>query len=217
MNVRKRWFAWAYRYVDRLQRPTTARIRRALVGDLRGYVLDVGCGPGTNFRYYAPDAHVVALDYNEYMLPMARAEAARLEGAHEQIEVRHADATALPFPDGSFDAYVSTLVLCSVSDLERAVDEAWRVLRPGGQLRVFEHVRSSSPWIARVQRWLSPAWGVVADGCRLDQETDAAFRARGFQVEEDGRPRVLAEPFPLIVLRARKPVDAPSAPPSSTP
>lgn len=205
----KRWFAWIYRYIDRLQRPATARVRQALLRDLEGDVLDIGCGPGTNFRYYPAGARVTAIDYNEHMLPMARAEVARLEadgslsGAH--IEVRQADAMALPFPDESFDAYVTTLVLCSVPDLDRAVEEAWRVLRPGGHVRLFEHVRSNSKWIARFQRWLNPAWGVVADGCRLDRETDAAFVARGFKVVENVRPRVPAEPLPLVVLRARKP------------
>jgi SAM-dependent methyltransferase len=207
--MRKRWFAWIYRYIDRLQRPATARVRRTLLGDLQGDVLDVGCGPGTNFRYYPAGTRVTAIDYNEHMLPMARAEAARIEGDPSHggvhIEVSQADAMALPFPDESFDAYVTTLVLCSVPDLDRAVDEAWRVLRPGGQLRIFEHVRSTSKWIARFQRWLNPAWGLIADGCHLDRETDAAFLARGFEIVEELRPRVPAEPFPLVVLRAMKP------------
>ena len=102
-------------------------------------------------------------------------------------------------------AETGTLVLCSVPDLEAAVDEAWRVLRPGGELRIFEHVRSESEWKARIQGWLNPAWGYVADGCRLDRDTDGAFLRRGFEVVEEQRPSIPAEPLPLVILKARKP------------
>src|SRR5690606_26575622 len=120
------------------------------------------------------------------------------------IEVRQADASAVPVGDASFDAYVSTLALCSVPDLDAALDEAWRVLRPGGEVRIFEHVRSSAAWKARVQSWLSPLWGYVADGCRLDRATDVAFRRRGFEVIEERRPP-FPKPLPLVLLKARKP------------
>lgn len=205
-RLRQRWFAWIYRYVDRAQRPMTAATRRELLGDLEGDVLDVGCGPGTNFEHYGAGARVTAADYNPGMVRLAQ------ETLHERgpfpaaIEVRQADATALPFEDASFDAYVTTLVLCSVPDLDAAVEEAWRVLRPGGALRIFEHVRSSSAWMARVQGALNPAWGYVADGCRLDRATDVAFKGRGFEVIEERRPRMKAEPLPLVVLKARKPL-----------
>lgn len=204
MKLRQRWFAWIYRHVDRWQRRATADTRRDLLGDLEGDVLDVGCGPGTNFPHYAPAARVTAVDYNQHMLEHARR--ALAEPHRATIEVRQADAMALPFADASFDAYVSTLVLCSVPDLDRAVEEAWRVLRPGGALRLFEHVRSASPWKAHLQGWLSPAWGIVADGCHLDRETHRAFIARGFEVVEERHPDLTAEPLPLVVLKARKPV-----------
>lgn len=198
----QRWFAWVYRYVDRIQRPFTARTRAVLLGDLTGDVLDVGCGPGTNFDHYGPGARVTAVDYNPGMIALARR---ALPAPHAEVSVQVADATALPFPDESFDAYVSTLVLCSVPDLARAVDEAWRVLRPGGEVQIFEHVRSSSAWRAQIQTWLSPAWGVVADGCRLDRDTLGAFRRRGFDILEVTRPHIPAEPLPLVIFRGRKP------------
>ncbi len=204
-RLRQRWFAWVYRYVDRAQRPVTAAIRADLLGDLEGDVLDVGCGPGTNFEHYGPGARVTAVDYNPGMVRLAQDALREAEPFRATIEVRQADATALPFEDASFDAYVTTLVLCSVPDLDAAVDEAWRVLRPGGALRIFEHVRSSSPWKARVQGWLNPAWGFVADGCHLDRATDAAFIARGFEVIEEQRPSV-PKPLPLVVLKARRPL-----------
>ena len=205
MNLRKRWFAWIYRYADRLQRPFTARIHSDLLGDLTGEVLDVGCGPGTNFQYYPAAARVTAFDYNPHMVQQAQQTLARLPQPHATITVQVADAMALPFPDASFDTYVSTLVLCSVPDLDTAADEAWRILRPGGELRLFEHVRSESRWKARLQRLFSPVWGIVADGCRLDRQTHLVFLAHGFELIEEQRPNLPAEPMPLVILRARKP------------
>lgn len=203
-RLRQRWFAWIYRWVDRVQKPFTARTRRALLGDLEGEVLDVGCGPGTNFEHYGPSARVTAVDYNPGMVALAE-RALRKSSHRAAIQVRQADAGALPFEDASFDAYVSTLVLCSVPDLDAAVDEAWRVLRPGGQARIFEHVRSNSRWKASIQRWLNRPWGYVADGCRLDRDTAGAFRRRGFEFIEEQHPSVRAEPLPLLILKARKP------------
>jgi ubiquinone/menaquinone biosynthesis C-methylase UbiE len=140
-------------------------VRRDLLGDVEGDILDVGCGPGTNFEHYRPSAHVTAVDYNEHMLTLARRTLAALPEPHARIELRVADASSLPFEDASFDVYVTTLVLCSVDDLDAAVEEAWRVLRPGGHLRLFEHVRSLSPWKARLQSWLNPPWAYFVDGC----------------------------------------------------
>ena len=199
---RQRWFAWAYRYIDRIQRPFTARTRATLLGDLAGEILDVGCGLGTNFEHYGQGARVTAIDYNPGMVALARQ---ALPAPHAQVTVQIADATALPFPDKSFDAYVTTLVLCSVPDLERAVDEAWRILRPGGEVRVFEHVRSERAWKAQLQTWLSGPWGFVADGCRLDRDTLGAFRRRGFEILEVTRPRIPVEPLPLVIFRGQKP------------
>lgn len=207
-RIRQRWFAFVYRLVDRVQRPFTANTRRRLLGDLEGDVLDVGCGPGTNFEHYGPRARVTAVDYNPGMVDLARRTLAGMAAPHPPIEVRQADAQALPFEDASFDAYVTTLVLCSVPDLDGAIAEAWRVLRPGGEIRLFEHVRSASAWRARVQGWLNPVWGYVADGCRLDRDTVEAVRRRGFEIVEEEHPRVPAEPLPLVILRARKPLVA---------
>ncbi len=202
VTLGKRWFARVYSWVDRRQRVHTAPIRRALLSDLEGDVLDVGIGPGTNLEHYGTGARVMAVDYNEHMLELARRD---LDRTIAQVELRQADAGSLPFPDESFDAYVTTLVLCSVPDLERAIDEAWRVLRPGGALRIFEHVRSSSRWKARAQSLLTPLWGIFVDGCHLDRDPAATIRARGFAVTEESHPRVRAEPLPLLVLHAVKP------------
>ncbi|MDA0269856.1 MAG: methyltransferase domain-containing protein [Chloroflexi bacterium] len=198
--MRQRLFALIYLPFDRLQRRPLAAVRDALVGDLVGDVIEVGCGPGSNFAHYRAAARVTAVDSNPHMLAAARRAAERAEA---EITVLEADALRLPVGDASADAYVTALVLCSVADVEAALREARRVLRPGGQLRLFEHVRSHRPAFARLQRWLSPAWSVVADGCHLDRDPVAALHAAGFDdivIEATSGGGLV----PMVLVSARK-------------
>ena len=197
--MRRRLFAKFWGWFEPRTRHRFARYRAELVAGLDGRVLEIGCGNGANFEHYASSATVTATDYSEYMLQPAR-EAA--EAASATIEVRAADAMELPFEDASFDAVVSSLVLCSVPDQARALAELRRVLRPGGELRVFEHVRSQRTWVAVMQRVATPLWRIPGDGCHLDRDTDRAVREAGFEVESSER---LALGLPHVQLRARTP------------
>jgi ubiquinone/menaquinone biosynthesis C-methylase UbiE len=98
-----------------------------------------------------------------------------------------AAAEALPFRDGVFDTVVSGLVLCSVTDPARALSEAKRVLRPGGELRALEHVRSTRPWRGRLQDAIQPAWTWFAGGCHPNRTTEQSVEAAGFVIAADGR------------------------------
>ena len=199
-ELRRRLFAWGYsRAAPRLTRATLPHRRHLLTG-LDGRVLEAGCGPGNNFSLYPAGLDVVAVDRNEHMLTRAR-EAA--DGAAASIAVERADLHALPFADGSFDHVVATLVLCSV-DQPRALAEVRRVLRPGGMLRLWEHVRSERGWVASLQRAYSPIHGVYADGCHLDRDTASAVRSAGFEVLEEERVTVIE---PHLLLIARRPAD----------
>ncbi|MFP4235232.1 MAG: class I SAM-dependent methyltransferase [Nitriliruptoraceae bacterium] len=101
-----------------------------------------------------------------------------------QVEVVDAVAEALPLPDASVDVAIATLVLCTVSDPELAVAELRRVLRPGGELLVLEHVASHQPGRLRLQHAITPAWKVVARGCHLDRDTRATLATGGFDVSD---------------------------------
>ncbi len=200
--MRQRFFAWFYARTEGRARKQTADLRARLVGDLEGEILEIGCGTGPNFEYYPAGARVTATDYSEHMLPRAHADA---EAAAASVELRLAAAGALPFDDASFDAAVSTLVLCSVPDLDQALSELRRVLRPGGALRIFEHVRSDRAWVAAMQGIANPVWGLVSDGCRLNRDTASAVKAAGFEVEREEQPRFSALPLKTIALFARSP------------
>jgi SAM-dependent methyltransferase len=143
--------------------------RRRLVSSARGRVLEIGAGTGLNLRHY-PDS-VDELVLAEPVESMAAHIDASARGGDTPVSVVHARAEELPFGDDSFDTVVSTLVLCTVGDPERAVAEVRRVLRPGGRFLFCEHVRADSRRLARWQERLAGPWALFADGCRCDRET----------------------------------------------
>jgi ubiquinone/menaquinone biosynthesis C-methylase UbiE len=161
--------------VGLMDRLGLSRLRRDLSRGLGGEILEVGVGTGRQLPHHPPGAQVTGVDPDAAALRRAarRAPRARLVVA---------EAEALPFPDDSFDWVVFALVLCTVRDPEAALREARRVLRPGGRLRVLEHVRSPSPALARAQALANPVWGAVAGGCRLDRTTRESIVAAGFSV-----------------------------------
>jgi ubiquinone/menaquinone biosynthesis C-methylase UbiE len=146
-------------------------------------VLELGCGDGRAFEHYSAGVEqVVAIERD----PVARAAAAeRARAASVPIEVVAGDAASLPAEDDSFDTAVVIWVLCSVDDPAIALSELRRVLRPGGELRFYEHVRSGNAVFRNVQRAVDALfWTRALGGCRTTRDTVAAIRAAGFRLGE---------------------------------
>lgn len=179
-----------------------AEHRRELLAGLRGRVAEVGAGSGANFRHYPAEVtEVVALEPESYLRGLAQ-KAART--APVPVTVREGVAGTLPLPDGSMDAVVASLVLCSVPDQAAALAEMCRVLRPGGELRFYEHVRAGSAGLARAQALLdrSRLWPLVAGGCHCGRDTVAAVAAAGLEVER-------CREFSFLPSRMAPPITAP--------
>jgi SAM-dependent methyltransferase len=155
--------------------------RHTLLQGLSGRVIEVGAGNGLNFPHY-PDSvtEVVAVEPEPFLRDRAR-EGAR--GVSVPITVVAGLAAPLPVESEAFDACVFSLVLCSVPDQGAALAEARRVLRPGGELRFYEHVRSSRPAAARAQRAFDLLWPHVGGGCHASRDTRAAIERAGFAIE----------------------------------
>ncbi|HEV3475012.1 MAG TPA: class I SAM-dependent methyltransferase, partial [Actinomycetota bacterium] len=175
------FFARAWDTIVRLGGREELRNRTELLSGTRGRVLEVGAGSGLNFRLYPPEVEqVVAVEPEPTMASRA---AERARRADVPVKMVRATAEALPFRDETFDTVVLCLVFCSVDDPVRAASQVRRVLRPGGELRVYEHVRSASPRAARWQDRFERPWGVVGGGCHPNRDTVATLRASGFEVD----------------------------------
>ncbi|MFF8904799.1 class I SAM-dependent methyltransferase [Streptomyces olivaceoviridis] len=159
--------------------------RDRLLAGLSGRVLEVGAGQGRNVRHYPETVtEVVALEPDDTLRTAAERAAA---SAPVPVAVVAGEAADLPGVDGAFDAVVASLVLCSVDDLPGVLAEMRRVLRPGGQMRFYEHVRSPHRWAGLLQDAITPLWSRAAGGCHPNRDTESALRAAGFTVTEIDR------------------------------
>jgi ubiquinone/menaquinone biosynthesis C-methylase UbiE len=203
VSLRDRIFAAGYDPLSaRWEKRHGAELRRKLLADARGRVLEIGAGTGLSIPLYPPVEELVATDPSEPMLRRARRRAAQ---AGRDVTFVEAPAEQLPFADDSFDTVVSMAVLCTVADPARALLEIRRVLRPGGRLLFLEHVRADEPKRARWQDRLEGVWGVVAGGCHPNRRTLDAVREAGFavpQVEHGELPGVPRLIRPYVTGRA---------------
>jgi ubiquinone/menaquinone biosynthesis C-methylase UbiE len=178
--VRHPVFARCYTRVGQLMDAEIGDHRRRLLAGLTGRVLEVGAGNGLNFPHYpATVTEVLAVEPEPYLRRLALAAARQ---APVPIRVVAGTAEALPIHDGAHDAVVASLVLCTVTDPDRALAETRRVLRPGGRLRFYEHVRAEDPQLARWQDRLERPWGWLVGGCHPNRDTVAAITAAGLRV-----------------------------------
>jgi ubiquinone/menaquinone biosynthesis C-methylase UbiE len=194
------------RFYDRISRsmwPIEVDHRTELVAGLQGRVLEVGAGTGINFQLYPEGVEVIGLEPEPNMMERARVSAAE---APARVRLLRAAAEAIPFEDAAFDAVVISLVFCTVRKPSVAASELRRVLRPEGQLRIFEHVRSENPRHARWQDWLTPIWRPFSGGCHPNRDTAATLRSSGFDVDVRRipiGPPTPARPHILGVARPR--------------
>lgn len=210
-------FARVYsRLSARAEEHGQAEHRDRVLAGLTGRVIEVGAGNGLNFPHYpATVSEVLAVEPEAYL----RAEAERVaEQASVPIRVVDGLADDIPADDGALDAGVASLVLCTVPDPGAALRELHRVVRPGGELRFYEHVLSDRPGLARAQRAAQNTgfWPLVAGGCHCARDTESAIRDAGFEIESCDhftyRPALfefVAQPRILGVARRPEGRDAP--------
>ncbi|MQA12726.1 MAG: methyltransferase domain-containing protein [Pseudonocardiaceae bacterium] len=180
------WFARVYERISRAAEGAgVAEHRDRLLAGLTGRVVEVGAGNGLNFAHYPGTVtEVLAVEPEDRLRGIAEGAVAE---ATVPVRVVAGRAEQLPVADGSCDAAVVSLVLCSVPDQHRALAEIHRILRPGGELRFYEHVRSDRMLLARAEDLVSPLWSRLAGGCHLNRDTAAAVPAAGFTVDTQDR------------------------------
>ncbi len=162
-------------FLARGERLGMTQRRAALLSEARGRVLEIGAGTGLNLAHYPETVEELVLtDPVKPMAERARARAAESD-LRQGLEVVGAPAEELPFATASFDTVVSTMVLCTVADVEAALSEIARVLAPGGRLLFIEHVRADATRLGRWQLRLAGLWAAWAQGCRCDRDLVSAI------------------------------------------
>lgn len=165
------------------------RARRRLFGRARGRVLELGVGTGLNLPSYPRVVDLTGIDISPRMLARARRRAYSL-GMDARLEV--ADIEQLPFSDASFDTVTAACVFCSVDDPVRGLREAARVVRPGGQVLLYEHVRPDNPVLGRIADLISPLARTLF-GPELNRPTERNIEAAGLHVTEVRRRGIWRE------------------------
>lgn len=142
-------------------------------------VLEVGLGTGKNIEFYPPGVEVTGIDLTPGMLERARK---RADTLHKKVDLRLGDVQSLEFPDNSFDTVVATFVFCSVPDPVQGLSEVRRVVRPGGQVLILEHMRSTQPLVGLLMDLLNPLV-VRTMGANINRRTVENARQGGLILE----------------------------------
>ena len=162
-----KWFPMVYDVaMNPLEFIKLKRVRKLLVSQATGRVLEIGSGTGFNFPFYTNARQVDAIEPNPTMrnISMKRK-------VPTPIHTYLLGAEKLPFADNTFDSVVATLVFCTIPDPLQAIKELERVSKPGAKILVLEHVRLNNPLVGKAQDIVSPMWKKLCDGCHLNRNT----------------------------------------------
>jgi ubiquinone/menaquinone biosynthesis C-methylase UbiE len=209
MGLYQRLFAHGLALGDDAQHRLYGDRKRALFAGLSGTVVESGPGTGINLPYLPRNIRWIGIEPNPHMHPFIHKAASEQD---IEIELRAAPASETGLLDDSADAVISTLVLCSVPDLDAVLAEIKRILKPGGRFVFIEHVAApADSWLRTLQRSIKPIWKPLADGCHPDRETTQAIERAGFaDVHYETFRADLPVVSPHVIGTAVMPADAPT-------
>ena len=160
-------------------------IRKELIGDLEGAILEVGSGTGTNFEHYNSKAKVIALEPSSFMLDKSKAKLpkkAQITTCNMGVSDIRLDSI---IKNNSLDYIICTLVLCTIPDQNSALDKFKKWLKPTGKLIILEHIHAQNKPRKLLYNIVNPFWKIFGDGCNLNRDTDISIKKAGFTVESE--------------------------------
>ncbi len=174
-----------------------SRYRRPVLAPASGRILEIGFGTGANLSHYPESVQQLEIVEPDAALNVRAGR--RLEKSSRDVIVHAFSAEQLPFDAASFDTVVSTFTLCSIPDVESALSEVHRVLKPGGQFLFLEHGLSPESSVARWQHRLTPIQKVIGGGCHLDRPMRSLIERAGLNIESAGYEERYAPKLPKVV------------------
>lgn len=177
-----KWFPSIYDMaMGPLEKTKFNKIRKTLVNQAIGRVLEIGSGTGMNFPLYQNATQVDAIEPNPLMKERALK---RMERSRIPIQTYLVKAEKLPFADNTFDSVVATLVFCTIPEPMKALQEIQRVSKPNAKILLFEHVRVDKALLGKTQDVLTPLWKKAFDGCHLNRDTLELIKQSSLSVME---------------------------------
>lgn len=162
-----------------LEKIAFRELRRRLLREVSGKILEIGIGTGANTPFYPETELIAGIDSRPEMIAGISS-----RKSSNLLVAACADASSLPFPTSGFDYVVSSLVFCSVVDVDTTLNEIRRVLKPGGKLLMMEHVRGKTTLTRLFTDWLHPIWFALQKECHLNRETEISLRKAGFTIDQ---------------------------------
>ncbi|MDY6786027.1 MAG: class I SAM-dependent methyltransferase [Cyanobacteriota bacterium] len=184
---------------------TLASYRQEILANAEGEVLEVGFGTGLNLPHYPPTVRkIVAIDPNPSMKPLAQK---RIDASNIEVEFCQLSGESLPMDDNRFDTAVSTWTLCSIPQIQQALSEIYRVLKPGGRFFFVEHGLSPDRAIATWQHRLNPIQKRIGNGCHINRNIEEAIARANFRIERverqylENTPKILGYLYKGVATR----------------
>jgi len=160
-------------------------LRKELIENLEGKILDVGSGTGVNFEHFNTKCDVISIEPSMYMLNKAKIKLP----AHKNIKLYNLgindEALDDLIEDSSLDYAICTLVLCTVPKPELALKNIYRRLKPTGKLIILEHIHAEKRQRRVLQNMINPVWKIIGDGCNLNRDTDKMIQKTGFKPDKE--------------------------------
>ncbi|MEA3423600.1 MAG: class I SAM-dependent methyltransferase [Bacillota bacterium] len=160
------------------------KLRKKVLSDVYGDVLELGPGTGINLKYYDKEL-IGSLTYLDIKFKSSLGEKAKRKCP--RVQMIEGDAQKLPFENKSFDSVVFTLVFCSVEDVIEGLNEVKRVLKDDGRIYFIEHVEPEGGWMKKLFNKVNPSWKSFTGGCNLNRDTISRFRDAGIDIEIIGK------------------------------
>ncbi len=160
-------------------------LRKELIGNLDGRILDVGSGTGVNFEHFNSTSEVISIEPSIYMLDKAKAKLP----VHKNIKLYNLGINDIALgnliAENSLDYAICTLVLCTIPEPELALKNIYKWLKPTGKLIIIEHIHAEKKHRRVFQNIVNPAWKIIGDGCNLNRDTDKMIHKTGFKPETE--------------------------------